>query len=60
MKIPYMLVIGEREEKSSSISARTRTGEQLRPMKVEEFITMVKGESLIERVDEGPRTIERR
>jgi threonyl-tRNA synthetase len=60
MKIPYMLVIGEREEQSSTISPRTRTGEQLRPMKVEEFITMVKGECLIERGDEGPKTIERR
>ena len=60
MKIPYMLVIGEREEKSSTISPRTRTGEQLRPMKVEECITMIKGECLIERGDEGPKTIERR
>jgi len=60
MKIPYMLVIGEREEKSNTISPRTRTGEQLRPMKVEECITMIKGECLIERGDEGPKTIERR
>jgi len=57
MKIPYMLVIGEREEKSSTISPRTRKGEQLRPMKVEECITMIKEECLIERGDEGPRPL---
>ncbi len=60
VKIPYMLVIGDREEKSSTISPRTRTGEQLRPMKVEEFVAMVERECLIERGDEGPKAIERR
>ncbi|UCD71508.1 MAG: threonine--tRNA ligase [Syntrophobacterales bacterium] len=49
MKIPYMLVIGNQEEQSSTISPRTRTGEQLRPMKVEEFVSMVKRECLIDR-----------
>jgi threonyl-tRNA synthetase len=51
MKIPYMLVIGGREEKTSTISPRMRTGEQLRSMKVEEFVAMVERECLIETED---------
>jgi threonyl-tRNA synthetase len=54
MKIPYMLVVGSREEESNTISPRTRGGEQLRPMKIEEFVAMVEGECLIEREDESP------
>jgi threonyl-tRNA synthetase len=56
MKIPYMLVIGNREEESSTISPRLRTGEQLRPMKVDEFVAMVEGECRIETKDEKPKT----
>jgi threonyl-tRNA synthetase len=44
MKIPYMLVIGSQEERSRSISPRIRTGEQLSPMKVEEFVARVEKE----------------
>ena len=51
MKIPYMLVVGGREEKTSTISPRMRTGEQLRSMKVEEFVAMVERECLIETED---------
>ncbi len=51
MKIPYMLVIGGREEKTSTISPRMRTGEQLRSMKVGEFVAMVERECLIETED---------
>jgi threonyl-tRNA synthetase len=60
MKIPYMLVVGNREEESNTISPRIRAGEQLRPMKVEEFVAMVERECLIERKDENPETIVRR
>jgi threonyl-tRNA synthetase len=48
MKIPYMLVIGSREEKSNTVSPRIRTGEQLRPMTVDEFVALVDEECLIE------------
>jgi threonyl-tRNA synthetase len=44
MKIPYMLVIGSQEEESGTISPRIRTGEQLSPMKVEEFVARVEKE----------------
>jgi len=60
MKIPYMLVIGGREEKSRTISPRVRTGEQLRSLKVEEFVAMVERECLIEGEDEKPKTVVRR
>ncbi len=60
MKIPYMLVVGNREEESNTISPRVRTGEQLRPTKIEEFVAMVERECVIERKDENPETIVRR
>ncbi|MCK5554540.1 MAG: threonine--tRNA ligase, partial [Deltaproteobacteria bacterium] len=56
MKIPYMLVIGNREEESSTISPRVRTGEQLRSMKVDEFVAMVEGKCRIEMEGEKPKT----
>jgi threonyl-tRNA synthetase len=56
MKIPYMLVVGNREEESKTISPRLRAGEQLRPMKVDEFVAMVEGECRIETEDEKPKT----
>jgi threonyl-tRNA synthetase len=43
-KIPYMLVIGEKEEKSETISPRKRTGETMAAMKVEEFVAQVESE----------------
>ena len=48
MKIPYMLVIGSREEKSNTVSPRIRTGEQQRPMTVDEFVALVDEECLID------------
>jgi threonyl-tRNA synthetase len=43
-KIPYMLVVGDKEEKEGTISPRKRSGESLKPMGVEEFITLVESE----------------
>ncbi|MFP4589005.1 MAG: threonine--tRNA ligase [Candidatus Acetothermia bacterium] len=37
-KIPYMLVVGEREEESDEVSLRLRTEEDLGPRPIEEFI----------------------
>lgn len=45
-KINYMVVIGEREVKSNTISVRTRAGEELDPMSVDNFI-----EHLLEEVE---------
>ncbi len=44
-KIPYMVVIGDREVKQELLAPRARTGKSLAPMKVEEFIAKIKEES---------------
>jgi threonyl-tRNA synthetase len=46
-KIPYMVVIGDREVKQELLAPRARTGKSLPPMKVEEFIAKLKEESAI-------------
>jgi threonyl-tRNA synthetase len=40
-KIPYMLVVGDKEEGSGTVALRLRTEEDLGPKKLEEFITFV-------------------
>lgn len=37
-KIPYMLIIGEKEEKKGTVSVRNRTGEEHGTIKVKQFI----------------------
>ena len=46
-KIPYMVVIGDREVKQELIAPRARTGKTLSPMKIEELIQKIKEESRI-------------
>jgi len=58
MKIPYMLVIGGREQESGTIAPRMRTGEQLTPMTVDEFVAMIDNECLIETGDEKRRPLQ--
>lgn len=43
-KIPYMLVIGDREEKEGTVSPRFRSGETLSGMRVDEFVALVKSD----------------
>ena len=43
-KIPYMVVIGDREVKQELIAPRARTGKALSSLKVEEFIQKIKEE----------------
>jgi threonyl-tRNA synthetase len=43
-KIPYMLVIGDREVKEETLSPRKRSGETLKSMTVEDFIKQVQSE----------------
>jgi threonyl-tRNA synthetase len=57
MKIPYMLIIGNREEESNTVSPRIRTGEQLRTMNVEEFVALVERDCRIEVEDERPKAM---
>jgi threonyl-tRNA synthetase len=43
-KIPYMLVIGDREADSGTVTVRERSGENLPPMSVQEFAAKIKDE----------------
>ncbi len=40
-KIPYMLVVGDREEKEGTVSPRRRSGEAMKAVAVEAFISLV-------------------
>lgn len=43
-RVPYLLVAGDREIDADSVSVRTRSGEELGPMTVDELIERLKGE----------------
>jgi threonyl-tRNA synthetase len=40
-KIPYMLVVGDREEKEGIVSPRHRSGETMKGMKLDDFVSQV-------------------
>jgi len=41
-KIPYMLIVGDREEKDEKVAVRTRSGEDLGVMKIEQLLDKIK------------------
>ena len=43
-KIPYMLIIGDREEKEEKVAVRTRDGKDLGALSLEEFIQKINKE----------------
>ena len=43
-KIPYMLVVGDKEAESGSVAVRTRAGEDLGAMSLDAFLEKVRGE----------------
>lgn len=43
-KIPYMLVVGDREEEANTVAPRLRSGEQLDPMNVEDLLKRMEQE----------------
>jgi threonyl-tRNA synthetase len=45
-KVPYALVVGEREAEAQNVSPRRRGGEQLPPMPIEAFIERLRGEAV--------------
>ena len=45
-KLPYMIVIGEKEETEKKISVRSRDGKDLGMMSIEEFISITKEDIL--------------
>ncbi len=40
-KIPYMLVVGDREAEAGAVAVRLRSGENLKAIPVGEFLSMV-------------------
>ncbi len=46
-KVPYMLVVGKKEEDSKTVAVRTRAGEQTFGVKVNDFVSRVKAEVAI-------------
>jgi len=46
VKVPYMLVIGDREAESQTITVRLKNGKNLPPMAVEEFKRLIENESV--------------
>ncbi|WP_020682326.1 threonine--tRNA ligase [Marinobacterium rhizophilum] len=40
-KIPYLLVVGDKEVESGSLAVRTRSGEDLGTLSIEEFVTLL-------------------
>jgi len=43
-KLPYQLILGDKEVAARTVSARTRSGENLAPLSLEAFISRLKGE----------------
>ena len=43
-KIPYMLVVGDKEAEAGSVAVRTRAGEDLGAMSLDAFLEKVRGE----------------
>ncbi|MBW1927021.1 MAG: threonine--tRNA ligase [Deltaproteobacteria bacterium] len=43
-KIPYMLIVGDQEVRDMTVSPRTRKGQKLAAMSVDDFVAMVKKE----------------
>jgi threonyl-tRNA synthetase len=41
-KIPYMLVVGDREQEAGAVAVRLRSGEDLKSKTVDEFIALAK------------------
>jgi len=41
-KIPYMVIVGEREKDNRTITVRTREGENMKNLKLEDFLNMIK------------------
>ncbi len=48
-KTPYMLIVGDKEMNNGEVSPRLRSGENLKRMKIDEFISRVREECYIRR-----------
>jgi threonyl-tRNA synthetase len=43
MKVPYLIIIGDKEVSEQKVTVRKRTGENIGPFTLDEFIGMIKG-----------------
>ncbi|WP_115718726.1 threonine--tRNA ligase [Gallaecimonas mangrovi] len=53
-RVPYLLVVGDKEREAGEIAVRTRKGQDLGKFKLEDFITQLKGEI----ASRGKQTVE--
>ena len=44
LKIPYMLVVGDREQESETVAPRLRSGAQLDPIKIDDLLNRMSEE----------------
>jgi threonyl-tRNA synthetase len=51
LKVPYMLVVGDREVESNSVSVRRRTGEETPGVSVDDFVERISNEIAERRVE---------
>jgi len=42
-KVPYLLVVGDKEVETNTVAVRTRTGEDLGTMSIEAFTELLEG-----------------
>jgi threonyl-tRNA synthetase len=47
-KMPFMLVVGDREEEQGQVAPRRRSGENLKPMSIESFLDLLREESQVQ------------
>jgi threonyl-tRNA synthetase len=40
-KIPFMIIVGEKESSGGTLSVRTRGGEQIQGLSIEKFLAML-------------------
>jgi len=41
-KIPYMLVVGDREQEQGAVAVRLRSGEDLKSKSIDDFLSLAK------------------
>ncbi len=54
LKIPYMIIIGAKEEEAGNVSIRLRTGENINGIPREEFVAVVKAQTISKSHDLWP------
>jgi threonyl-tRNA synthetase len=50
-KIPYMLIVGDKEQKNQTVSERGRSGKDYGEMKIEDFLKNIKHEIATKALD---------